>query len=210
MHTVLRATSMTLQEYLLAGCIADAALGALFDPARGGTLQVSLNDPEEMQSNNVEGLSLWLYRIERDDQRLNEPPARPSPSRLLPTPLPLRLHYLVTPIIAIDRAFPLVSPGREQEILGKAMQLLYERPVLRGTDLRDTLTGSEERIASRLEPMTLEEITRVWNALERPYQLSVSYEVSNALIAPEAQPTVVTPVRSVEPRNAVLVAEGSP
>jgi hypothetical protein len=207
MHTSMRATSMTLQDYLLAGFFADTALGALFNPTLGGTMQVSLNNPEEMRSNTVDGVSVWLYRVERDDQRLNAPPTRPLPNRLLPTPLPLRLHFLITPIVTIDPAFPLVSPGREQEILGKAMQLLYERPVLRGADLRDVLTGTDERISSRLEPMTLEEITRIWNALERPYQLSVSYEVTLAYIAPEAQPSAITPVRILEPTHSKIVAE---
>jgi hypothetical protein len=210
MHTSLRATSRTLQDYLQTGFAADFALAPFFDPMQGGSMQVSLNDPEEMQSNHVEGVSVWLYRIERDDQRLNAPPTRPAPNRLTPTPLPLRLHYLVTPIVTIDPAFPLVSPGREQEMLGKAMQLFYERPVLRGTDLRDTLTGSDERISIRLEPMSLEEITRVWNALERPYQLSVSYEVTLAFVAPDAQPSVITPVRIAEPTYGVIVSEDLP
>jgi hypothetical protein len=207
MHTALRATSMTLQDYLRVGFVLDAVLGALFDPARGGSMQVSLNNPEEMRNNNVEGVSVWLYRIERDEQRLNAPPTRPASDRLVPPPLPLRLHYLVTPIVTIDPAFPLVSPGREQEMLGKAMQLLYERPILRGVELRDTLTGSDERISTRLEPMSLEEITRVWNALQRPYQLSVSYETTLALIAPDAQPSVTTPVRIAEPAYSVIVSE---
>jgi hypothetical protein len=206
-HTALRATSMTLQDYLRAGFVSDSALGAFFDPVQGGSMQVSLNDPEEMQSNNVDGVSVWLYRIERDDQRLNAPPTRPAPNLFVPTPLPLRLHYLITPIITIDPAFPLVSPGREQEILGKAIQLLYERPVLRGAELRDALTGSDECISTRLEPMSLEEITRIWNALERPYQLSVSYETTLALIVPDVQPSVITPVRIAEPTHSVIVLE---
>jgi hypothetical protein len=207
MHTALRATSRTLQEYLRTGFIADSALGPFFDPAQGGSMQVSLNTPEEMETNNLEGLSVWLYRIERDDQRLNAPPTRPTPNRLAPTSLPLRLHYLVAPMVALDSAFPLVSPGREQEILGKAMQLLYVRPVLRGADLRDTLTGSDERISIRLEPMSLEEITRVWNALEQPYQLSVSYEATLALVAADAQPAVIAPVRIAEPMHGLIVSE---
>ena len=207
MYTALRAASMTLQDVLRRGFIADPDVGPLFDSVLGGTMAVSLNDPEEMRANNVDGVSVWLYRIERDDQRLNAPPSRPTATRLDPTPLPLRLHYLVTPIVTIDPAFPLVSPGREQEILGRAIQLLYERPILRGTDLRDTLTGTDEKLAVRLEPMTLEEITRVWHALQQPYQLSVSYEVTLAMIAPQAQPAVITPVRVGEPRFGVIVEE---
>ena len=207
MHTALRATSMTLQDYLRRALEADAALGPFFDPLLGGTMVVTLNNPEEMRATALDGLSVWLYRVERDDQRLNAPPERPTPNRLLPVPLPLRLHYLVTPIVTIDPAFPLVSPGREQELLGKAMQLFHQRPAMRGTDLRDTLTGTDERLTLRLEPMSLEEITRVWHALQRPYQLSVSYEVTLAMIAPEAQATIAAPVQIAEPQYSVIVSE---
>lgn len=210
MHTALRATSITLSDFVRRELIADAALAAFFDPALGGTMIVTLNNPEEMRTNNVEGLSVWLYRVERDDQLLNAPPARPQPNRVLPTPLPLRLHYLLTPVVTIDPAFPAVSPGLEQELLGKVLQLLYQRPVLRGADLRDTLTGSEERLTLRLEPMSLEEITRVWHALQRPYQLSLSYEVTLAMIAPETQPSVSSPVATAEPRYSVIVSKELP
>jgi len=207
MHTALRASSITLQELISAGLAADPILGPTFDPLLGGTLVVSLNTPEEMRTSNVQGLSVWLYRVERDEQLLNAPPTRPMPTRLAPTPLPLRLHYLITPIVALDPAFPLASPSREQEILGKAMQVLYGHPVLRGVDLRDDFTGTDMRIAVRLEPMTLEEITRIWHALHRPYQLSVSYEVSLATIAPAVQPAEVAPVLMADPRVSVIVGD---
>jgi hypothetical protein len=45
-----------------------------------------------------EGISLWLYRIVRDSERLNDPPLRISSDAVKPPPLPLRLHYLITPI----------------------------------------------------------------------------------------------------------------
>ena len=70
--------------------------------------------------------------------------------RLRPTPLPLRLYYLVTPIVAIDNAHPAVSPEREHALLGRVMQLFYEHPIMRGADLRDTLAGMTAEIAIRL------------------------------------------------------------
>jgi len=39
-------------------------------------------------------------------------------------------------------------------------------------------------------PMTLEELTRIWNALQSPYRLSVCYEVRIALIESEIRQTV--------------------
>jgi hypothetical protein len=52
--------------------------------------------------------------------------------------------------------------------------------------------------------MTLEEITRVWNALERSYELSVSYEVSVVYVESEVTDDHV-PVESVLSREGVIV-----
>ncbi len=202
MHTALRATSLTLAGYLADGFAGDPELGPLF----GGTMEVSLNTPEEMTEAKVQGVSVWLYRVIRDDQRLNAPPERLSPTQAQPTPLPLRLHYLITPIVKIDNAHPRESPRREQTILGKVMQLLYVHPVLQGSDLRDTLTGTTAQIAVRLETLDLEELSRVWYALKRSYQLSVSYETTIAFLA-LPQPERIVPVRVAQPQYSVIVAQ---
>jgi len=206
MSVAMRATSRTLADFVLAGVLADPDLRPHFDAALGGANQVSLNTPEEMETAHVEGISLWLYRLMRDDQRLNAPPVREARDRLRPTPLPLRLYYLVTPIVAIDNAHPAVSPEREHALLGKVMQLFYEHPILRGADLRDTLAGTTTEIAIRLETLTLEELARIWTALQRPHQLSVSYEVTLAFIAPRAAPDVVAPVTVTMPEFSAIVA----
>jgi Pvc16 N-terminal domain len=206
MYLVMRATGRTLADIVLADVMADPDLRPHFDPVLGGNHQVSLNTPAEMAVANVQGISLWLYRVIRDDQRLNAPPTREARDRLRPTPLPLRLFYLVAPVVTIDNANPAVSPELEQALLGKVMQLFYERPILRGADLRDVLTGTAAEVAVRLETLTLEELARIWNALQRPYQLSVSYEVTIASIVPRAAPDVVSPVTVAMPGYSVIVA----
>src|SRR5437588_11337619 len=95
MFTALRATSQTLAKFLEARFQPDALLGGFFS---GGGLVVSLNTPQEMTEKPAEGLSVWLYRVMRDDQRLNDPPLRLSPTELKQPPLPMRLHYLMTPV----------------------------------------------------------------------------------------------------------------
>jgi hypothetical protein len=205
MYTALRATSLTLAHYLTAGFKADAELGALFDPGLGGNMQVSLNTPEEMHEAGVQGVSLWLYRIIRDDQRLNAPPERITPTRIQPAPLPLRLYYLLTPIVTIDPSSPSASAEQEQVILGKVLQLFHEHPVFRGPDLRDTLMGSRAEIAMRLEAFSMDEISRVWMALKRSYQLSVAYEAAVVNIDRSAQPVVSSPVHTVVPEYATIL-----
>lgn len=198
MYTALRATSQTLLKFLEARFQADALLSGIFGV---GGMVVSLNTPQEMTKKPAEGLSLWLYRVMRDEQRLNDPPERVAPDLLRPPPLPVRLHYLMTPVT--DRKMG--DPETEQLILGKVLQSFHSHAVLRGTDLRAELAGTEAELKVRLEPMTLEEITRVWEALEGSYQLSVSYEVSLVHIDSELEPEKVTPVDVALPEYGVIV-----
>src|SRR5689334_10207652 len=98
MHTALRATSETLRLFLQARLEAAPDLRPLFDAGAGGTMKVSLATPEEMADASLTGLSVWLYRVVRDEDRLNDPPRRVSRDQVKPAPLPMRLHYLVTPM----------------------------------------------------------------------------------------------------------------
>lgn len=176
MKTWIRAASVTLRELLREALDSDPDLDVFFSSAQGGTMVVTLDTPEEMVDLAREGVSLWLYRLQRDGDTLNHPPRRVAPGELQPRPLPLRLHYLVTPIV--DHSTRPLAPELEQHVLGKALQVLHDVGSLRGALLRDDLSGETMEIFVRMEPLTLEEITRVWDALELPYQLCVSYEVS--------------------------------
>jgi hypothetical protein len=204
MYTSIRATSQTLAEYLRQGLISDPQLAPFFDSGAGGTMVVSLSTPEEMSENNVEGLSVWLYRVARDEERLNQPPDRIAYNQLRRTPLPLRLHYLMTPITASDLAG---GPETEQLVLGKVLQVFHDHPLMHGTDLQGELSGTNAELAVRLEAMTLDEIARVWDALDGSYQLSVSYEVSAVYIASAREPEGVTPVEVALPEYGVIVGE---
>lgn len=177
MYTALRATSQALAAYLRQRFEADPNLGLLFDAAQGGTLVVSPSTPHEMSERPVEGLSIWLYRVVRDEERLNRPQIRIDRQRFRRPPLPVRLHYLITPIINSNTDG---ASETEQEILGKVLQIFHDHAVLRGADFpsNNDFSGTQTELNVRLETMGLEEITRVWEALEGSYQLSVSYEVS--------------------------------
>ena len=207
MYTTLRATTKTLQAYLKQRFIADANLAAHFDPGLGGTMIVSLATPEEMTADNAEGLSVWLYSLVRDTELLNSPPSRVGVNQLVPAPLALRLHYLMTPIV---RATGDAGAETEQDILGKVLQVFHTHPLLRGTDLQDDLTSTSAQLNVRLEQLSLEEITRVWDALERSYELSVSYEVSVVDITADVEPVDVSPVQVVLPEYDLIVASTVP
>jgi hypothetical protein len=114
----------------------------------------------------------------------------------------VRLHYLVAPIVNQETQ---ASPETEQTILGKVLQSFHDHPKLHGIDLQGDFVGAMVELYIRLEPLDLEEITRVWDALDRSYQLSVSYEVSVVYLESEREPVDLTPVEVVLPGYAVVV-----
>ena len=181
MKTAIQSCSVTLRELLRQALVNDPELDAFFDPGQGGVMAVSLLTPQELVELNSEGVSLWLYRLQRDEQTLNQPPRRVAPNQSEQPPLPLRLHYLVAPIVSHETRPQ--APELEQHILGKVLQVFNDLGSLRGSSLMADLSGQPLEIFVRLEPLTLEEITRVWDALDLSYQLCVSYEVSVVPIA---------------------------
>ena len=200
MYTALVAASQTVAAFLRQRLESDANLGPFFSAALGGTMVVSLGNPQEMVENNIEGLSLWLYRVVRDEELLNAPAERDTGGMRMP-PLPVRMHLLVTPLKTTD---VLNGPELEQVILGKVLHSLNDHPCFRGADLQGDLAGTASEFQVRLEPMTLEEITRVWTALEASYELSVSYELTLARIRSDRLEQG-RPVLTVDPRTGVIV-----
>jgi hypothetical protein len=202
MYQALIATSKTLRVAVEAAIQADPILFAPSSPFNARGMTVRLNTPFEMQDHNHEGVSIWLYRIVRDDVRLNDPPTRPTPTTIRQPPLPLRLHYLVTPIT--NRAND-GDPETEQYLMGKILQLFHSRPLLRGTDLKEELAGTNSELRVRLESLTVDEMSRVWDALEGSYQLSVSYEVALVDVDSALEPESVVPVTTVLPQYALRI-----
>jgi hypothetical protein len=202
MYQALHAVSLTLQRLIDAEIKADSFLFAPTAPFRARGMIVSLNTPKEMQDNNKEGVSLWLYRVIRDEQRLNDPPLRISATQLRPPPLPLRLHYLVTPFTTRAN---LGDPDTEQYLLGKILQSLHVHSVLRGADLQGELAGSDAELHVRLETLGLDEMSRIWEALDGSYQLAVSYEVSVVDIDSAREPDSLAPVQEVLAEIGLIV-----
>ena len=203
MNTSIRAVSLTLRELVREHLKADINLRAFFDPGSGGTMVVSLLAPEELAVNS-EGVALWLYRIERDEQTLNLPPRRSAKDRLIHEPLPLRLHYLVVPVVDVKARGD--GPELEQHILGAVMQVLYDRSILHGVDLKGDLAGSTEEMHVRLESLDLDQMSRMWEALEHAFQLCISYEVSIVAIDSARQPATPSPVDTVMPTYAIVTS----
>jgi hypothetical protein len=115
-------------------------------------------------------LSMWLYQITENEYLKNQPPLRGNghTSQQDP-PLALNFYYLITPFGPTDG-----SPDAELLLLGKVMQVMYDNPTLFVQSPADNVFEELRVILCRL---SLEELTRVWEALREPYRLSICYQV---------------------------------
>jgi len=203
MYTALRATSLTLAELLRRHFMADANLRLFFDSGAGGTMDIFLNSPQEMVDNNQQGVSLWLYRVAKDGERANDPMERLGRSQFRRRPLPLSLQYLVTPIVPAKNNKE--ATGTEQIILGKVLQVFHDHPILGGAELQDDFTGTDLELNIHLETLSIDDFSRVFDALEASFQLSLSYQVSLVMIDSEHEPLNPSPVQTALPEYGLQV-----
>ena len=193
-YTVIGALSGTLKE-LLRHNITQSP-----DPALNG-VEIHLLSPKEMQEvGHTTGISLWLYKVSRLADMVNEPPERISATQIARTPLPIVLFYLITPFAT--------HPETRHVLLGRVLQVMNDHAILRGADLEGSLKGSHEQYRLNLEALTLEELSLVWEALSEPYQLSVTYLVQVARIDSDAEPVKTMPVIVKQTTYSQIVSAG--
>lgn len=170
-YTVVAEAGQTLVQTIWTAIAADPSLVSLIN----SELLISLESPAEHIDNKDSALlSVYLYRIGEDAFMKNRASVEGPGGTQRRTPLSLDLYYLITPLLtdAYDR----------QVVLGKVMQVLYDRPTLEGPDLIGSLAASDDVLRVMFNPVPLNEVALVWQALEIPYMLCVSYVMRVALL----------------------------
>jgi hypothetical protein len=144
--------------------------------------------PADVKVSNVPDprVNIFLYRITENIHLKNqEITGRGSVGDYGHPPLSLDLHYILT------------AYGESEEddleahiILGDAMRVLHDHSLitekllkihasLPGESVLDTsLIGQFERIKIYLDPISLEDLTKIWTAFIKPYRSSVAYRVN--------------------------------
>lgn len=140
--------------------------------------EIALVSPGDVGAGNDIRLSLFLFQVAEDGHRRNAERRMVSSERVRNSPLELDLHYLLTAHPSKGSGDPTSTTKEQHSVLGRAMQVLHDTPVLRGSDLTGSLAGSQEfRVLQ--DPKPTDEILNIWNTFaEKPYQPSVSYLVT--------------------------------
>jgi hypothetical protein len=117
-------------------------------------------------------VTLFLFEVVEDPSAKNRPHvSQPAPPGVViqKPPMALLLRYMLTPWSG-DRA-------TDHRILGRVLQTLYDGAIISGAQLQGGLAGSNEALKVTLAPISLEDRARVWYAVQKPYRLSLTYEV---------------------------------
>jgi hypothetical protein len=157
------------------------------DVMAGSTVEVSNKPPSKVRQgqNTPNQLNWFLYQVEHSATWQNDPMPPDPASR---PPLGLTLYYLLSAYGEND------DDVKAHTLLGYAMSLLHDTPVLGPQLIRDTLEGNDlyqqlERIRITRQPVGTEEMSKLWSTFQADYRVSVAYQVSVVLIE-SRRPTI--------------------
>jgi hypothetical protein len=127
-------------------------------------------------------INLFLYHIlPNASWRTMDLPNRVKPGEIGQPPLALNLYYIIT-FYGKDNDDILAH-----RLLGQAMHILNDYAVLNPADIKISLGESDlhnqvERVRITLQPMSLEDISKLWRTFQTQYRISAVYEVSVVII----------------------------
>jgi len=149
--------------------------------------EIALASPDSVESGNDLRLTLFLYDVAENSHLKNQKGGLLDDGRREPASLALDLHYLLTAHPAHGGADETAKTADQHRVLGRAMQVFADTPVLRGSTLEGSLEDAEKlQVSMDEEPM--DAIVNMWNTFQdQQYRPSVTY--------------VVTPVRIESTRD---------
>jgi hypothetical protein len=191
----------------------DAILGngVHADPDLNDTALTALPPDKARGTITSNQLNLFLYQILPNAAWRNlDAPQLVKPGETAIPPLALNLHYLLT---AFGRENDNSQPF-DHHLLGKAMSILYDHALLGPDEIKLAFPGSDlerqvERVRITLQPLTVEEISKLWTGFMTNYRLSVAYEVSVALIDSTQRPRSPLPALTRGPKDKGITSQGN-
>ncbi len=139
------------------------------------SVDVTILAPDEGGGNRR--INLFLYQVQENPTFKNmDWQLKPGTADVLvPPPLSLNLFYLMTPYAQND---PQTGNATAHAILGEAMRVFYENPVVPQAYLADGLEDAREQIQIIQNTLDMEQLAGVWSTFTQPFRLSILYQIS--------------------------------
>ena len=179
------------------------------DPNLNDTALTALPPDKARTGIATNQLNLFLYQVLPNAAWRNmDIPQRVRPGETGMTPLALDLRYLMT---AYGRDNDTSEPF-DHHLLGKAMSVLHDHALLGPDEIRLAFPGSgletqADRVRITLQPLSVEDISKLWMGFATQYRVSVGYEVSVALIDSTQSAKTPLPVLTRGPQDQGPVAQ---
>lgn len=165
-YSVLWSISEALRDLLWEGFQSETNRDPAFLQYIDNEAQIEFLNPTDTKQRKQYRISMWLYQIVENEFVKNQFPIPGSNAQTLHfPPLALNLSYLITPFGPTCEA--------NHMLIGKIMQIFYENALV----LLQTDVNTYDELSIILYRHSLEELTRIWDALKEPYCLSVAYQV---------------------------------
>ncbi|MBD2773380.1 DUF4255 domain-containing protein [Iningainema tapete] len=153
---------------------------------------VTAKPPEKARNGRNNQLNLFLYQTMPNAAWRNmDMASQVKPGETGQPPLALNLYYLITAYGEDE------DDIKSHRLLGRAMSILHDFPVLDATEIRDALPNNDlhqqvERVRITPQPMSIEDMSKLWTMFQTQYRISAAYQVAVVLI--ESQLPVKTPL----------------
>jgi hypothetical protein len=163
----------------------------------GPNLNITFGSPadEDGSGDNAPRLYVFLYNIAEDAFSKNSRGEYRSGARLFSfkAPLTLNLYYMLTPFSAPSSSTTAEPPQRVQAhtMTALATRAFYDNALVNPKYFPANTVLGESQVRISSVQMNLEEITKIWSSFNKPFRMSVCYEVSVVQIRSEETPKEV-------------------
>lgn len=127
-------------------------------------------------------LGLYLYDIREESLTTQPPMVQKGRVRLQVPPKPYALYYMV--FVNGGGQMGLKAPD-VQKIIGRVAQIVNDNNAVLPSQLQTWIDTQEPPIVLSQAKISLEEKVRVWQAINKPYQISLFYKAAPVFLSSE-------------------------
>ena len=141
---------------------------------------IEISSPASQDVDYIVGL--YLYEVKEEGQVAQPALMTSGGVRLQKPPNPYSLYYMV--FINGSSQMGLKAPDI-QKIIGRIAQIVNDNSSVRPNQLQPWLDAEEPPIVLSQAKISLEEKVRVWQAINKPYQISLFYKAAPVFLSSE-------------------------
>lgn len=176
-----------LREHLCPEPVSSPKHIGIFSPASG---------------NADDGIGVYLYDVKEDSIVTQTPCIATGDTAFTRAPVPYSLSYMVF----INDSFRKgMQETQQQKIIGRVAQIIGDNDTVYPHELQPRLDNAEPQIVLSQAKLTFDEKVRVWQAVHKPYRISLFYKAAPVFLSSEI---VVNPPRVREALFHMEMEEG--